>query len=263
MDTLAITAGVGVVSAALYLYIGRVVGRRAVSADARLARNAFAAWWMLLGGLGLLGALETALYRSGHLPIWLYQTFTQVALIVLCAALCALQMYLVYLYTGSRRSFYALGAFYALLYLGFIALIAWVGSPQRITDNGWMLRTEPELQLSGGAARWFGVAFIAILLGPQIVAAIAYARLYRKTQDRTQRFRIALLTGAILVWFGTSAIVGAASNPHAVNVPWQIVQRILSVAAPLAILLAYKPPRWVRERYGVRSVDQEGQGAPA
>ena len=49
----------------------------------------------------------------------------------------------------------------------------------------------------------------------------AYARLYRKTRDRTQRYRIALLTGSILIWFGTSAIVGAVSDPDdEVNLGW-------------------------------------------
>lgn len=252
MNTLALTAVVSVVVAALYLYVGRVVHSRAVSAEARLARDAFATWWALLGGMSLLGALQTALYLSDRLPIWLYLTFTQIALWALFAALCSLQLYLVYLYTGSKRSFVPIGAFYLVAYFAIIALLHWAGRPESIYDDGWRLRTLPQVELG----RAVGIAFILLLLGPQLFAAVSYARLYRKTQDRTQRYRIAMLTGSILVWFGTSAVVGAASSPDAVNVPWQIAQRLLSIAAALAILMAYKPPRWVRDRWGLRALDE-------
>ena len=41
-----------------------------------------------------------------------------------------------------------------------------------------------------------GLVFSLLIIGPQLVAAIAYARLFSKTDDRTQRYRIALITGA-------------------------------------------------------------------
>ena len=142
---------------------------------------------------------------------------------------------------------------YLLLAVAFVALIQWIGPPGALTDDGWRLRTDQELDLGRGAS----LAFILVLLGPQMVAAVAYARLFTKVHDRTQRYRIAMLTGSILVWFGTSAAVGATSDPQEVNVAWQVMSRLLSIAAALAILAAYRPPRWVQRRYAIRSLDNE------
>jgi hypothetical protein len=254
-DTLLLSAVASVVTGVLYLYLGRVLHQRKVSPEAGLARDMFAFWWILLGLLSFLGVVEIALYRAGDLPIWLYMTFGQFGLWALFAALWALQVYLMYLYTGSKRWVAPLGLFYLALYMGFVALIHWIGPPGAISDNGWMLRTDQAFTLSRG----WTIALIIVLLGPQMAAAIAYASLYRRTSDRTQRYRIALLTGAILVWFGTSSLVGATSdpNPDHINVSWQIAQRLLSIAAALTILAAYRPPAWVRHRFAVRSLDDE------
>lgn len=260
-DTLLLSAIASVVTGALYLYLAKVLHARKVSPDAGLARDMFAFWWLLLGALSFLSVLQIALYRAGELPIWLFQTLGQIGLWALFAALWALQVYLMYLYTGSKRWVAPLGFFYLALYIAFIALIYRIGAPHAISDNGWMLRTDQTFTLGRG----WTIALILVLLGPQMAAAIAYASLYRKTSDRTQRYRIALLTGAILVWFGTSSLVGATSdpNPDHVNVAWQVAQRLLSVAASLAILAAYRPPAWIRHRFAVRSLEDEAVPAVA
>lgn len=249
-DTLVLSTLASVASAVLYLYIAVVLQRRQVSADARFARNMFALWWAVLGVLGIMGAAQVFLYRAGHLPIWLYLTTTQVALVALFLALWALQVYLVYLYTGTKRWVLPLGVFYVAMYIAIVGLLQWAGRPEEIVDNGWQLRTLPESDLP----REFGVVFIVLLLGPAMWAAGAYARLYGKTKDRTQRYRIAMLTTAILVWFGTSAVVGASSTPGEVNVPWQIASKLLALAAAVAILFAYQPPGWIRRKFGIEAL---------
>lgn len=257
-NTLVLGTAASVLVAGLYFYIANVVHGRKVSAEARLARDLFALWWGLLGLTSLLGATQVFLYVTGNLPVWLYLTVAQLTLFTLFVALWALQVYLVYLYRGSKRPVLPLAAFYLLLYTAIVGLLHWIGPPDAIADNGWRLRTEPQADLGRG----FGITFLLLLVGPQIIAAIAYARLYRRTSDRTQRYRIALLTGSIIVWFGTSAVVGAASDPDEVNVPWQIASRLLALAAALAILFAYKPPRWVRERYGIQAIETEERKRP-
>lgn len=259
-ETLLVSAAASVVAAGLYLYLARVLHRRQVSPQSRLAKNLFALFWFLLGALSLLGVLQIALYRAGQLPIWLYSTLGQLGLMVLFGALWALQAYLTYLYSGSKRWLVPLGAFYLALYVCFVGLIQLIGPPDSLIDDGWRLQTEPEVHF----ARGITVAFILLLLGPQLAGAIAYARLYRKVTDPTQRYRIAMLTGSILVWFGTSAVVGAASDPDSAgdNLAWQVVSRLLSIAAPLVILAAYRPPAWIRRRYGIRSLDHESMPVP-
>ena len=65
--------------------------------------------------------------------------------------------------------------------------------------------------------------------------------------------KIALVTGAIIVWFGSS-VVGTALDVTR-DLGWQLFSRIISIAGAAVILMAYKPPRWVREKYGVQGVE--------
>jgi hypothetical protein len=192
---------------------------------------------------------------ADRLEIWVYNSFVTLVLLVLFAALWGLQFYLVYLYTGSKRSFGPLGVFYALLFMATVALIERVGSPERIVDNGWTIRTEPQAEL--GLA--FNLGFILLIVGPQMLAAIAYARLYRKTEDRTQKYRIAMVTGSILVWFGSSVVAAALELSE--DVTWQLASRVIGIIGALGILMAYRPPQWIREKYGIRSIRDEGPSA--
>lgn len=253
-DTLALSTVFAVGTAVLYLYIGFVLRHRQVSQEARMARDLFGAWWVLLGVTGLLGVVQIVLYTADMLPVWLYMTFSQLALFLVFVALWALQCYLVYLYRGSRRAFVPLAWFYLALYVLVIGLLHWQQAThpyQFITDNGWTLRPEPRLDLGRGV----GIVAILVLVGPQLVAAIAYARLYSRARDRTQRYRIALLTGAIIGWFGTSVVATAADASE--GVAWQFTSRLIGLLAGLIILAAYKPPAFLKRRLGVRSLDDE------
>ena len=254
--TLAIAALGGILTSFLYVYIGRVVRMRKVSPDASLANGMFVLWWHSLGGLGFLSAAIMAVYIAGELEIWMYQAYTTFVLMVLFLALWGLQFYLLYLYTGSRRWFMPLAAFYALMFLATEGLIEYIGPPDAITDNGWQLKTEPEVEF--GQA--FNLVFTALIIGPALVTAIAYARLFRKTEDRTQRYRIALVTGAIIVWFGSSVIGSALDVTQ--GVAWQTFTRIISILGAGVILMAYKPPKWVREKYGVHGVETVTEHEP-
>ncbi len=244
------------VSSLLYLYVGQVLRRRKVSAEGQLANTMFVVWWQSLGGLGLSGVVLNVAYLLDVLPIWLYQAYVSFVLLVLFVALWGLQFYLVFLYTGSRRSFLPLGAFYAVLFFATAALIAYVGPPDRITDNGWTLKTEPETDF--GMA--FNLGFLLLIVGPQMFAAVAYARLYRKSADRTQRYRIAMVTSAILVWFGSSVLATAFGASD--NVAWQVLSRLIGVAGALAILMAYKPPAWIQQKYGIEPVESVDKPKP-
>lgn len=260
--TLAIATLGSILTSLLYVYIGRVIRLRKVSPDARLANGMFVLWWHSLGALGFLGALTMMLYMAGTLDdrIWLFQAYTTVVILILFLALWGLQFYLLYLYTGSRRWFMPLAVFYSVLFLLTEGLIEYIGSPDRVVDNGWQLKTEYLDPATGeyGAVEFgmaFNLIFSALIIGPALLTAIAYARLYRKTDDRTQRYRIALVTGAIIVWFGSSVIGTALEVTGALA--WQLFTRVIGILGAIVILMAYKPPRWVRERYRVDGVENE------
>ena len=250
--TLALAMLGTILTSFLYIYIGRVIRLRKVSPDARLANGMFVLWWHSLGGLGFLGAVVVAVYMAGRLEIWMYQAYTTFVLLVLFLALWGLQFYLLYLYTGSKRWFMPLAAFYAALFLATEGLLQYIGPPDAITDNGWQLQRLPEVELG----RAFGLGFAALVIGPALVTAIAYAGLFRKTQDRTQRYRIALVTGAIIVWFGSS-VVGTALDVNQ-GLGWQLFSRTIGILGAIVILMAYKPPKWVRDKYGIQATATEG-----
>ena len=255
--TLALSAAGSFLTAMLYLYIGHVLRGRQVSSDARLANGMFVLWWQALGALGLLGVGILVLYMADSLPLWLYRSYVTLVLLGLFVALWGLQFYLVYLYTGSRRSFVPLGVFYGLLFIGTLALIEYMGSPEGLTDNGWAIEVDPEPPELGLA---FGLGFTLLIIGPQLVAAIAYARLFSKTRDRTQRYRIALITGSIIVWFGSSLVATGAQASD--DLTYQLFSRIISIAGALVILMAYKPPQWIRAKYGIRSIRDDEEARP-
>lgn len=260
-NTLLMSAAGSLVSALLYLYVGQVLRRRKVSSEAKLAQGMFILWWESIGWLGILGVAVMLVYMvQGSLPVWLFQTYLLFVLLVLFVALWGLQFYLVYLYTGSKRSFLPLGIFYTLLFVGTAGLIEYQGTPGYIGDDGWQLKAcsaaskaacIPGTQLG----LWAGLAFVILLVGPQVVAAAAYARLYRKTSDPTQRYRIALIASAIIVWFGSS-ILGTAAGVST-SLTWQLISRVIGILGALVILVAYLPPAWVREKYHIRSIRDE------
>jgi hypothetical protein len=254
VSLLLVSALASVLSGAVYAYIGLRLSRRRVSPEARAAQWLFCLWWYALAATSLVGALELALYVAGHLPIWLYQTLGQLAVLLLVAALSGLLYYLVYLYTGSNRIAPPLLAYALALYLLFQALLAWYGPPPALGDDGWTLLRLPKVELPAAA----GLAFVALFLGPQVAAAAAYALLYRKAQERTQRYRISLVAGSIFIWFG-SGILAAGANIQGRT--WQIASLLLALAAGIAILLAYLPPRAWKLRWGLRSIDDPGGAA--
>ena len=211
----------------------------------------FVLWWHALAGSSALGALSLTLYMAGALPIWLHQSISQLSLLLIVAALLGLLYYLIYLYTGSHGALKPLLVGYLLFYVSIIGLVQWIGAPDSLTDNGWSIMAEPESELPT-AVSWL---FLVFLVGPQIIASIAYLRLYGKATDVTQRYRIALVSGAIIAWFGSSLVASAAEL--GTSLVWQVISRLLGLAAAFVILSAYLPPAWVQRRLHVRSIIEE------
>jgi hypothetical protein len=106
-----------------------------------------------------------------------------------------------------------------------------------------------------------GPLFLLILLllvVPQILAGLAYFTLYFRVQDATQRYRILLVSWSIVIWFGSALVASFAGLSN--YDWWQIVNRLIGLAATLTILTAYRPPRWIKRRYGIASIGEEARG---
>lgn len=248
--TLTYAAFYGIVVGLVYAYVGYRVSQRKVSREAALAQNLFVTWWYALGASTVLGAIQVLLYLGDALTVTLHNVFGQVNLLLVVVALLGLLYYLVYLYTGSRRALVPLTLFYAAFYVALLVLV-YGSPPEGLTDDGWSIQAEPEIEWSPGTL-W---ALIIALLVPQIGASLALFRLYFRVEGRTQKYRLLLLASAIFVWFGT-VLVAAAVGLGELSW-WPPVSRLLGLGAALTVLVAYHPPKWVQHRYGVTSIVEE------
>ena len=196
----------------------------------------------------------TTAYMMDRLPLWAYRTIVDVQILMIMLVLFALMYYLVYVYTGTNRWLVPLAILYFVAWTLLVGLIEWVPAAERLADDGWQVTTEPEV----GISQWLGLIFVFALVGPQVVTAIAYARLYKKATDNTQRYRIALVSGTIILWFGSS-LVGTSFGAE--GDAWRLATRLLGVIAALLILAAYNPPAGIKAKWGLRSItDEAGAG---
>lgn len=238
-------------SAVLFGYVGRVVAERAPTGEARVANSLFSAWWVLLAvATAAPGILSLV---AAYLPpqLFVHVAVTQATLILISAALACLLYYLIYIYTGKTRALrpvmlgYALYAFTLLLWIAYARPIA-----VEVGDWGAMLRYERPLEGP------LSIILVLLLVGPQIVGALAYFSLVWRVRGRERRFRIVLVSLAIIVWFGTSLLgnlAGFVDSPA-----WEIVSRLVAFFAAASVLLAYRPPSRLRRWLTASAPDTAG-----
>ncbi len=243
--TLYTAAGVAAVITTVYAYVGLRISQRRVSRESRSASRAFTAWWLGLSANTALGGFQALLAATGITDLGPHITITLVTFLILSLALWGLLYYLVYLYTGSSRWMVPLALFYLVYYLTIVWYL-WQLGPQGVEVSGWTVSLSYAQEPTGPLA----TVLLVLLVGPQILAALGYFSLLFRVQDRTQRYRVLLVSVAILVWFGSSLIASFAGAGG--SDLWQVASRAIGLSAALTILAAYFPPRWVQERFGIR-----------
>ncbi|HEX2021962.1 MAG TPA: hypothetical protein VHH36_04570 [Candidatus Thermoplasmatota archaeon] len=235
---------------AVYLYVGARLSRRHVEGDARLAWNLFTQWWYALGVISVTGELSTFLPLVGVTDGAVFVSFTHVLLLGLCYAFFCLVYYLVYLYTGTRRTLVPVAFFYALLYVAILYYVNWAGMYyDQAAGKIDMVRQPPHAIRIG-----LGLLFVLPIIG----AAAMYFRLWFKVDEPTQRYRIALIAGTLVTWFGSTLLSYLPAGDETVGkLPWwPVATRLLGLGAALLILMAYVPPAWIRERYDVLPIEE-------
>lgn len=218
-------------SAALFFLVGRTVQRRQVSAESRSANAGFVTWWYGIAALTVVGALQAL--PGFPLDLRLFLVLTVVLVFVLCAALVGLIHYLIFLYTSRRNVLAYLVVGYIAFFVVFLAFI-WQSHPIGVDAERWGPAIEYERTIDSGPLY---VALIAGLLGPPLVAAAAYLRLYRVVGDPMLKRRILLVSLSILVWFGSS-LFGLAPGVEGADW-WRVSSRLIAMAAAGVILYAY------------------------
>lgn len=243
--TLLAAGGVALAVAAVYAHMGRrVLQRNGSSRGSARAMHAFAPWWgalaanMLLGGLFMLGA------ALGWQDLGLQVGYAVFQRFLLVLSLVGLMGYLLYLLTG-RDLLAPLAVAYAGFFVFLLAAML-LSQPTGVYIGEW--RTD--LLYAGSAPRWMQVVNLAALLGPPVGGALAYFRLYFRLHDPTQRYRIALVSWALIAWW----VVAVMAGQHEMfgSQGFQVVNRFLGLGAALVILAAFEPPGWARRRWGVR-----------
>ena len=234
---------------AIYLFIGLRLSERKVSSGSRLASIQLALWWGGLGADLALGAIELACALAGILTFSLAMTLYLVTIIVVVSSLWGVTGFLTYVYTG-RYHLLEVGGIYIAFYLAFLY---------------WFFSEAPNaIAIEAGSAVWkYGnsgnlaleLVLVLLLLVPEILAAVLYLSLLRRTRDSAQRYRITLVGGGILLFFAIDVVIPGTT------IPWLIARTILLAIPALMSLAAYYPPAWARRRYGATAIETEGTDA--
>ena len=227
-------------TAALYVAVGRTVRHRGVSdrASSR-ALGLFVLWWYAIAAFSVLGAARTLAAALGYLGLPYHVLLSYLSLLPLVAALWGLVYYLVFVHTGNERWLGPLGMMHAGLFVGFLALSVWL-RPVAVEAGEWSVTIGYARTLSGPLV----AVLLATLLGPVLLAAVAYATLWFRTKDRAARYRVALVSGSFIVWFGSAALASASALVG--SAWWPYASRLVGLAATLTLLAAYRPPAPVR-----------------
>jgi hypothetical protein len=253
--TLIISASFALLTAGLYVYLAWRLRERVVSSsDARVAWNIFIIWWISLATTTLIGGILNLLGAFGLTELPVFITVTQVNLLIICVALWSLLYYLIYLFTGNNRSLIPITIFCIANYILLVYYVT-ASVPAGVTVGRWSTTIAYQHRITGALF----IFVVLMALGPQMLGALAYFTLYFRVKDPTQKFRILLVSSSIFIWFGSSlvaSIIGISEFDW-----WQIVSRIIRLSATLAILLAYFPPHWIKQRFGIAALGEEAHAA--
>lgn len=247
--TLAFDAVFAAAAAFVYAYVGELTRRRpAHDAEGRRALVMFSVWWYGLAAATLVGSVQSALGAMGLIDVSLFIALALISVPLIVAILWGLVYYLLYIYTGRASLFWPVFYFHVALLVALTYLVVW-RNPTSVVAGDWNVSVQYERAVTGP----LGTIVILGILGPVLFAALGYATLLFRAKDATTRYRVASVAGAFILWFGSSAV--AASTPLGKWYWWPIAARTIALVSTIIILMAYRPPRVIRERFGVQAVE--------
>ncbi len=104
--------------------------------------------------------------------------------------------YLIYLFTANRRLLLPLAVSYTIYYV-LLVYYTTASIPDSVEVGRWKTTLINRAPLTGPLF----VLLAVLLLVPQIIGSIAYFTLYFRVTDVTQKYRILLVSGSIIIWF--------------------------------------------------------------
>lgn len=254
MNNEALVVGVSsFLAASVYLYVGDRLALRRTSAETRVPALQFALFWFGLAASTFLTGIESLIAAFGTVPLGIAVSFLIYDTAVITAALWGLICYLWFLYTG-RSGVVPISILY-IVEFGLVVYYSSAGNPTGVTVTYGTV----QLVLSSSVYLPITIVAVLILIVPEFAAGLAYLRLYFRTHDRTVRYRIAFVGGGVLGWFLLDFVnVGSLTHGSLVGL---FLGQLLLILAALVVLMAYYPPRFVRERFGVEGISEPSTDA--
>lgn len=233
----------------LWAYVGLRVLRRSRAGQGGRATRRFAAWWLGLAGHSLAALVLALAVAAGRASALLVAAVTYAASVFIAVMFWGLVSYLLYLYAGRAGVFPAVTFAYAVQLSTLVAVLWWL-HPIGAHVSGWT----PIIDYARAAGAYANGFVTLTFLVPPVACGVAYLLLVRRVEDRTSRYRIALVSGSILGWLVGNVAIGAvpASSDAAA-----VASRLLGVLAALAVLLAYEPPAWLQRRLRIQRLGHE------
>jgi hypothetical protein len=240
-----------ILSAGIYFYVAHTLGKRkTVSPDARIAWNLFVVWWYALAGITFVNGVLNLVGAIGLTSLPLFLTITQLELLVVCIALHGLMYYLLYIFTGNKKALPMLTVFYIVYYFLLMYYLN-LSIPIGVSINRWNVGVDYQQQPTGP----FVTLLLVLFVFPQIIGSLAYFTLYFRVKEVTQKYRVALVSWSIIIWF-LSSFIASISGLSQYDW-WQVTSRMIGLGATLGILMAYRPVSWIKNRLGVSSIIEE------
>jgi hypothetical protein len=235
-------------SAAIFIYVGLRLGERNISEQAdRLAWAGLRALWIALGAGILLASLSTFLALIGLAALPLHISLSLLNLLSTCIALWGLLFYLVYVYSGKQRWAWPLAGFYLAFFIALVAVsLSREALSLEIGSNGASVNYAGEINAA------FGLTIILVVLLPQLIASLVYFSLVFRVKERSQKYRVVLVSTTILAWFGSALVAAFAGLTGAEW--WPFASRLISLLVAVLIYWAYFPPRFVQRRLEIQGI---------
>jgi hypothetical protein len=237
--TLALSGAVAILASVAFVYAGVHFHRRRDEGDGGAAAS-FAIWWLGLATYTALGGIESVLGSVGAASFPLFVALRYASLPVLCAALGGLAYYILYLRTGSPRWRWAVALYFGALAAAFVAIIA-INRPTGLDIQRWRTDLTYASPIDGALLQ----VVLLLIVVPEALAAIAYIALYKRTEDRAVRYRILTIGVGLLVWLAAAFLTRATKD----DLGQLLARPVLGVVIAAAILMAYRPPAWLRARF--------------
>lgn len=223
-----------------FLYVGMRIHRRG-RIEKQPAHLWFAAFWVGIGTYALAEALWSLAYAAGRSPLPFALFVLHVKIVASVVGFGGLVSYLLAIHaTDARLRGVVVGAYGVILAIT-ETFYSWRG-PIGQEAHTWGVGL---VYARNAVEPWWTILLLVLFL-PPFLASVSYARLLRHTRDPVIRYRIAMTSASLFLFF-----VPLFAGWRAGDWPWWgAAEKALAGGMAAGIFLALWPPAAIRARIG-------------